>query len=485
LPPLSKHSFILKNSCYYQIIKLKKMKKLNHQLLPIAILLLFVSLWNTSCKKDIVIPPGSENPYKMSDEKRSDGFAENDMVMYWNDKTRIVLTGPFTPPAQSRYFAMVQIAVHDALNAIKPKYKSYALLNERSQFANIDAAVASAAYWTMKILNVQGAHPVEEWYNASLNNITNGESKEAGKELGKKAAEAIIAKRAGDNFVQANLQLPLPDGTLPGQYVSTLPFSNEGMPKIKALHQWGTLMRPFVTQSNSQFRPTAPHPVQSSAYTTEYNEVKTKGGRENHNRTAEEDEIGKFWVERSTVGWNRFARNIILSKKVDAWKTARLFALLHTAMTDGVSGCFEAKYHYSYWRPESAIRRGDVDGNPETAGDPGWLPSYLEIPNVINPALNAYTPPIAEYPSAHAAFGGAAAEILKMFLGTDYISVDQTSPTTPGVNRYYTSLDKAARDNSLSRIYVGYHFRLACLKGEEQGKQIAAFVYNNSFQPAD
>ncbi|HEX6848181.1 MAG TPA: hypothetical protein VF144_14465 [Chitinophagaceae bacterium] len=435
-----------------------------------------------SCKKqDIDRLPGEE----ASSAKRPDnpGFAENDMVMYWNEKASIVMNGPFTPPEQSRYFAMVQIAVHDALNSIKPKYERFAL-NERAQFANPDAAVASAAYWTIKGMNIQDLHPIDTWYNESLATIPNGESKEAGKSLGKQAAEAIITNRSTDNFAQANLIFPVPDGDDPGEYRSTLPFSNPGMPKIKALQLWGTLMTGFVVPDNNQFRPTPPYAVSSSEYATEFNEVKAKGGRVGHTRTADEDEIGRFWVERSSIGWNRFARNIIATKKLDAWKTARLFALMHTAMTDGMTGCFEAKYHYFYWRPETAIRIAD-DGNTNTIGDATWLPGYTEGPDPDNPAFNVYTPPIPDYPSAHANFGGTASEILKLFFETDNISINQTSPTTPGVTRHYSSISKAARDNSLSRIYVGYHFRNACLKGEEQGRQIASYVFNNKFREAE
>jgi len=434
-----------------------------------------------SCKKqDVDLLPAEE---QTSSAKKPDnpGFAENNMVLYWNEKASIVMNGPFTPPEQSRYFAMIQIAVHDALNSIKPKYERFALLNERAQFANPDAAVASAAYWTIKGMNVQDIHPIDNWYKESLAAIPDGESKEAGKILGKQAADATIANRSTDNFAQANLIFPVPDGDDPGEYRSTLPFSNPGMPKIKALQLWGTLMTGFVVPNNNQFRPTAPYAVNTSEYVTEFNEVKAKGGRVGHTRTADEDEIGRFWVERSSIGWNRFARNIIATKKLDAWKTARLFALMHTAMTDGMTGCFEAKYHYFYWRPETAIRIAD-DGNSNTTGDASWLPSYTEGPDPDNPAFNVYTPPIPDYPSAHANFGGAASEILKLFFESDNISITQTSPTTPGVSRHYSSLAKAARDNSLSRIYVGYHFRNACLKGEEQGKQVANYVFNNSFR---
>ncbi|MEJ8819739.1 vanadium-dependent haloperoxidase [Lacibacter sp. H407] len=410
------------------------------------------------------------------------GFASNDMVMYWNEKAATVLTGPNTPPAQSRYFAMIQIAVHDALNSIKPKYERHALLNVREQFASPDAAVASAAYHVITKLNLQRTFPVLAWYNESLATIADGNQKELGKQVGEAAADAIILKRSTDNFAIANQQLPAPDGVLPGEYRSTLPFANVGMPKVKGLQQWGTKMTTFVLENSAQFRPVAPDPVQSDAYESDYNEVKSKGGLMNHTRTANETEVGVFWVERSTIGWNRYARNIIASKKMDAWKTARLFALLHTAMTDGVTACFEAKYYYFYWRPETAIRLGNDDGNPSTAGDATWLPSYIESPNLANPAANVYTPPIAEYPSAHANFGGAAAAVLMRFFGTSNISVSQTSGTLPGVTRTYKSILVAARDNSLSRIYVGFHFRKAALEGEAQGINVGNYVYDHSFR---
>ncbi len=442
-------------------------------------------LWNSSCKKEITGEPRADNSSFAAARNPDPGFADNDMVMYWNEKTSIVLGRPGTPPSQIRYFAMVQIAVHDALNSIKPKYQRFALLNERQQFASADAAVASAAYWAIKGMNLQGANPIDVWYNESLGTIPDGEAEESGKLLGKKAADAIIANRADDNFAQANIIAALPDGNAPGEYRSTLPYSLAGMPTIKALHQWGTLMKPFSVASNSQFRPGAPDPVSSAQYTADYDEIKTKGGKMGHNRTPEETEIGVFWVERSSIGWNRFTRNLIATKKMDAWKTARLLALVHTAMADGVSGCFEAKYHYFYWRPETAVRLAGTDGNPNTTADVNWVPSYIEVPNVLNPAQNVYTPPLPDYPSAHANFGGAASEILKLFFATDNISVSQTSSTLPGVTRHYSSISQAARDNSLSRIYVGFHFRKACLAGEEQGRQIANFVFTHSFREND
>ena len=134
---------------------------------------------------------------------------------------------------------MVQIAVHDALNSINPKFETFALKDVREKNANLDAAVASAAYWTIQGMDVQGENPIDDWYAQSLAAIPDNESKELGKTVGKKAADAIIANRSGDHFEDANQQLPGPDGVAPGEYRSTLPFSNPGMPKIKGLQQWG------------------------------------------------------------------------------------------------------------------------------------------------------------------------------------------------------------------------------------------------------
>ncbi len=450
--------------------------------LPFFAACLFAVSWLGSCKKTDLT---DEQLSSASRANVNAGFATPDMVMFWNEKTAIVLNSPITPPAQARYFAMIQIAVHDALNAIRPKYERHALLAMREPRASIGAAVASAAYHSITKMNLQGNNPVLAWYNESLQTIPDGEQKDLGKALGEAAADAIILNRSTDNFSIANQQNPAPDGTAPGQYRSTLPFSNVGFPKIKGLQEWGKVMRPFVIESSSQFRPGAPDVTSSNAYLQDYNEVKTKGGLMNHTRTSAETEIGVFWVERSSLGWNRFARNIVASNRLDAWKTARLFALLHTAMVDGVTACFEAKYHYSFWRPETAVRLGNDDGNPLTVGDPTWLPSYIESPNLVNPFANVYTPPIAEYPSAHANFGASAAAVLARFLGTDEVSVSQTSGTLPGVTRHYTSIMAATRDNSLSRIYVGFHFRKAVLAGEAQGLSVGNFVFDHSFRPTE
>src|SRR6187399_2892266 len=251
-------------------------------LLAANILLMFIFL--SSCQKDTKELKAEESTRKSSQSEGAfdPGFAENDMVMYWNEKVATVLGAGMIQPTRARYFAIIQIAVHDALNNIKPKYQRYALLNEREQFASPDAAVASAAYWAIKGLGRQGSFPVDTWYIESLATIPNATSKDLAIILGQHAAEAIIANRANDGFTQV-IQVanePL-DGDEPGEFRSPVfgPGNIYLNPPVKRIPNWGTVMRPYVVESNEQFRPAAPYAINSVEYTNDFNEIKIKGAR--------------------------------------------------------------------------------------------------------------------------------------------------------------------------------------------------------------
>jgi hypothetical protein len=228
-------------------------------------------------------------------------FADNDMVMYWNDKVDTVLSvgiPPLNQPTRTRYFAIIQIAVHDALNNIKPKYESYSL-DERTKHADPNAAVASAAYWAIKGLNRQGSFPVDLWYTESLETIPDGESEERGKTLGKHAAESIIANRANDGFTQIILiSVNPPNGVNPGEYRSTVTAVNsvptQNLFPFRILPNWGTVMKPYVIESNQQFRPAGPYAVNSNEYTQDFNEVKSKAARVGGSRSADEEKKAHF-----------------------------------------------------------------------------------------------------------------------------------------------------------------------------------------------
>jgi hypothetical protein len=446
-----------------------------------------LSLILSSCQKETKELKAEEATTSASQSKQplEPGFAENDMVMYWNDKVATVLGASMNQPTRTRYFAIIEIAVHNALNAIKPKYERY-YFDERVQHADPDAAVASAAYWAMKGLNRQG-FPLDTWYNESLATIPDGESKELGKTLGKHAADAIISNRANDGFTQIILTSLTPaNGVNSGEYRSTVTAVNsiptQTLFGFRILHNWGTVVKPYVVESNSQFRPAGPYSVNSNEYTTDFNEVKAKGARMGSTRNAEEEKISKFWSEnRPSLLWNTIVRKAIEGKKLDAWKTARLFALMHVGMADDINSQFNASYFYYSWRPETAIRLAATDGNSNTEGDAGWLPWLCETPTSV-------TPSVPGYPNGFAAYGGSTAELLRLFFNSDETSIDiTTTSTNPAVTEpkpsfHFSSYSQAARDNSLSMVYNGWDFRNSVMKGEEMGKQIAVYVFTHAFR---
>lgn len=454
-----------------------------------AMLLSIIALCNYSCKKEVssTTETSKEQSASISLRRPDDpGFADNDMVMYWNEKAAMVLNPGFTQPARTRVFARIQVAVHDALNSIKPKYERYAF-QEREQHANPDAAVASAAYWIMKRTTLVGNPPLDQWYNESLATIPDGESKESGIALGKRSADALIANRANDGFTQliVNSVNP-PNGINPGEYRSTVTAINwvptQTLFGFRNVPNWGTVIKPWVIESNHQFRPAGPYAVNSNEYAADFNEVKSKGTRVASTRTAEEENIAKFWSEnRPTYLWNIIARKAIENKKLDAWKTARLFALIHVCMAESISSQLNAGYHFYSWRPETAIRLAASDGNENTAGDLGWLPFLSETPVFVSP-------PVPNYPNGYAAYGGTTAEILRLFFGTDETSIDITTTTPnptvtePKPSFHFSSFSQAARANSLGMIYTGWDFRKSVLDGEEMGRQIANYVFTHAFR---
>ena len=217
-------------------------------------------------------------------------------------------------------------------------------------------------------------------------------------------------------------------------------------------------------------------------YAADYNEIKLLGGDDITTpsaRTADQTEIGLFWIESSPLSWNRLARALSVNRGLDLWENARLFGLLNLAMADGYIASWEAKYDYKFWRPITAIRLGDTDGNPETAGVLDWTP--------LQP-----TYPMPDHDSGHAVQGGVAAEILKQVFGTDDIPFTACS-TTLGLGRTcadpipvlrsYSSFSQAADENAVSRIYIGIHFRHAVEEGLQHGRKIAAYAVHQFLKP--
>ena len=220
----------------------------------------------------------------------------------------------------------------------------------------------------------------------------------------------------------------------------------------------------------------------SHRYAADVNEIKRLGGDDvttPSDRTADQTEIALFWVESSPLLWNRIARTVAKSREVGLWRSARLFGLLNMALMDGYVGTFETKYHYLFWRPVTAIRLAGIDGNPATTADPNWTPL---LP----------TPPIPDYDSGHAVEGGAGAQVLARFFHRDKVSFAVCSHTLPPSEtcadtlptlRHFTRFSQASRENAVSRIYVGFHFRDAVVVGTDHGELIANWTVGHILRP--
>jgi hypothetical protein len=388
------------------------------------------------------------------------------------------------PPFDSRVHGMTHAAVHDALNAIERRYMPYRLEIHVTPSASPEAAVATAAHHVLvnqySLLSALGFPSQQAMFDneylASLALIPNGPAKTAGIGVGSTAAAAILALRASDGWNQQTVQdFGYPQGDAPGEYRFTPPADFAFLPG------WGNVP-PFALFRANQFRPNPPYKVDSKRYTADFKEVKALGGdgvTTPSARTPDQTQIALFWYESSPVGWNRIARTVSVATGLDLWENARLFALLNLASADGYIAAFDAKYHYNFWRPITAIRLAGTDGNPDTSADAGWTPL---LP----------TPAIPDYPSGHAVQGGAAAEMMKLFFGKDQIAFRTCSTTLPSgskcnepsqVLRSFSAFSEAAEENALSRILVGIHFRDAVSEGMEQGRKIAQQTFLHYLRP--
>jgi hypothetical protein len=375
-------------------------------------------------------------------------------VVRWNRvMTEVSAAADTDPLTESRVFAIVHAAIHDALNAIERRYDPYRASVAAAPGAALEAAVAGAAHTALVELMPERRPAFDRELADTLERMSDRRAAFAGLELGRKSAAVLLAHRRDDGAGRKVVYSP---GQKPGNYRPTPPDFTPA-----AFVQWGAI-RPFVLSSSAQFRPVPPLPPDSKRARIEADEVRAIGGKESLLRTPEQSEIARYWYEHSTQGWNRVAREVAVARGLDAWESARLFALVHLAMADGFIGGFEAKYYYNYWRPATDIREN---------ADASWLP-YL------------WTPPVPDYPSTHTVLGAAAAAVLERFFASDHVSFSMTSGAPyEGITRKFWSFSEAARENGGSRILAGIHYANAVRAGYTQGEQIGAWTYERALRP--
>jgi hypothetical protein len=419
--------------------------------------------------------------------------AASDPVITWSENAAKAATAACIAPLanplhESRLYAIMHVAIHDAVNAIDRRSRPYAFDVRADAGASIDAAVAAAARDVLVALIAQlplelhsqecidkGVASAEAAYTAALAAIPDGQAKGQGIAVGQDAAAAILHQRADDGAVGPFLNPVCPQDTEPGEYQCT-----PGTPVI-VFEVWENVT-PFVLRHSSQYRPGPPYAVDRKKYTADFNEVKSLGGDDSNTpsaRTPDQTEIALYWFESSPLKWNRIARIVSADRGLTLWENARLFGLLNMALADGYIAMVDSKNHYNFWRPITAIRRADTDRNPDTTVDVNWTPL---VP----------TPPNQDYVSGHSIEGGAGAEVLQQFFGTDLIGFEDCSTTLPAgstcsdatpVLRSYTSFSEASAENAYSRILIGFHFRKSIEEGIKYGTKIGRRAVNLYLHP--
>jgi hypothetical protein len=380
-------------------------------------------------------------------------------IVEWN---QIALNTALTTPGTQIYLTYVHLAMYDAVNAIDRRYRQYGPEFHGPGDASKDAAAISAAYRILLNYFPGQAATLLTQYNTALGAVPDGQSKNSGIIIGQIAAARIIALRTGDGR-GANVPYSYPSSPTPGVWIPTPPAF------VPPITPWVGQMVPFTMTSASQFLPVnGPPDLSSDKWVREYNEVKLLGAVNSPVRTAEQTQIAMFWTANPVATFYGAFGQLAVQRNLSTSQSARLLVMLSVAFTDGGIGCWNAKYHFSNWRPVTAIPNGDIDGNPDTIADPNWLPL-------------APTPPHPEFPAAHGCATGAIAHTLQNFFGTPYINFSVFSAATQ-TTRTYRTVRQLESDAFMARIYAGFHYRHSLKEGFKLGHRVAERLNRKYFQ---
>lgn len=386
--------------------------------------------------------------------------ARADAIIDWNIKSgEIILESKMGTPPAVRVMALVQTAAFEAANAITRKYPGRLPHGGEARDAPVEAAVAAAHRITLsKLVPTQQAQ-VDAAYRKALAAIADGPDRAAGIVVGEEAAAAILAQRAIDGVGAADVYRP---HALPGAWV---PTAGALVP------QWAT-RKPWLMRDAAQFRPEAPPALTSDTWARDFNEVRALGSRNSAQRTAEQTETARFWEFSQPSIYHGIVRSVASMPGRELTQNARLFAAIAQAMDDALIGVFEAKYHYQFWRPATAIRNGDIDGNDATAREASWAP-LIDAP--LHP----------EYPGAHCILAATVSAVLRAELGEGPTPLLRTSsPTAKNATRSWTSLNDFVQEVGNARLYGGLHYRTSNEAGMAMGRRIGELAASRHFDVA-
>ena len=409
-------------------------------------------------------------------------------VAFWSTEARCAIVPPGPggifgrenfgtkfPGEAAVYMGIVHAAIYDAAVAIEGRYRPYAPTPKAPPKTSPEAAIAAAAHDTLMGLQPQlGADQaiLDNDYRAYLAALPDATTTQRtatrnGIAVGHEAARSVLALRSNDG---RGCSITLQDLGLPAAGAGVW----QPNPTAPALGLCLPGMRPLALRSASQFRPAGPHALTSRSYAKDFNQVKAFGRVDSTTRTPDQTNEARFWTDHDIRQWNDGLLRLAAARGLDLVRTARLLAIAHVAGGDAMIACFDAKYHYWFWRPYQAIPRADADGNPATLADPTWQPLGT-------------TPNFPEYPSAHACHSTAVVEALDAFFGTDKVSLTLTSRaaglTDAARTRTYARLHDVVKDVDLARVLVGFHFRNSDLQGSALGRKVGHYVAGAYFRP--
>ncbi|HUL53989.1 MAG TPA: vanadium-dependent haloperoxidase [Opitutaceae bacterium] len=396
--------------------------------------------------------------------------AADNAVLYWNqqaiDTTRLARN---PPPLSSFLFATFHAAIFDAVNGITRTHHGWLVNEPAPAGADLDAAVAAAAHTVQVTLwsASSNEYNFQVAYDRALAAIPDGPGKTAGLAWGEQVARQVLAKIADAGY----------NKPIPGKYASTEQGQWRETPSQfrPALLPFWAHVRPFVMTEPAQFRAPPPESLGSEAYAQELAFVQKKGARDNADRTEYQTLSTPFWNDDLGTStppghWNMIAQDLARRKNLSVPETARLFALLNFAEADAAIGCWETKFYYNVWRPETAIRETEAKTNPHVQVDPDFIP-------------NMPSPPFPSYTSGHSTFSAAGARILALYFGTDDIEFSVTSDALPGAVRTFRKLSDAQKEAGMSRVWGGIHTMSDNLEAQTMGLKIADWTWAHALLP--
>lgn len=401
--------------------------------------------------------------------------ADPTVISAWNAISVSTITGPAPNGAGKAnveaflWFAYVQAAVYNAVNGITGEYELYEWDAKAPQGASPQAAAAAAAHGVLMEYFGTGDFTNSEAIAANLNaalaaslgQITDGVPKDQGIRYGERAAERIVELREDDGrFAPILFTVPPTAGVWRPTPPAMAPFFDP----------WLGQVDPFVIDSPSQFRPGPPPAISSDLYVEEFDEVRDFGVSMGSQRTAAQTQTALFFSDVGIVPLHAGLRDLATRRLLDISDSARLFGAVDLSLADAAIAVWDGKFHYGWWRPITAIREADTDGNPETVGVPGWTPFLV-------------TPPYPDWPSGLNGIIGAASTALSRLNADGRVDLNLTS-TAAGVTRHYDLAADIQRDGVDARVWSGIHFRTADEVAIAMGAQVANWALDHHFAPA-